>query len=256
MAGVYLHRMKIIRLIGVLALALLGMVGCAAPGTNQADVDNEKLAQLQMKLGAAYLNEGNLETALTKFQRALELSPNSPEAHNGIALLYQRLGKLDLAEQHFKQAVKTDSDFTAARTNYGSFLCQRGQPEAAEEQFRLAAADPLYRRRDAALFNAGLCMSRHGFADKAEEYYRQSLEINPAYAPALIQMAEFNYERKEYLPARAYLQRYQEVAQATARSLWLGYRVESELGDKNAASSYAVSLRGKFPDSPEAARLD
>ena len=68
---------------------------------------------------------------------------------------------------------------------------------------------------------------------------------------ALLRMAILSYQSSRYLPARAYLERYREVGPQTAESLWLGYRVEERLGDKDAAASYAMLLRAKFPDSQE-----
>ena len=74
-------------------------------------------------------------------------------------------------------------------------------------------------------------------------------------APALIQMGQISYDQGNYLSARGYLQRYLEVARHTPASLWLGIRVEKELGDKDTLSSYALLLRNNFPDSDEAALL-
>ncbi len=68
-------------------------------------------------------------------------------------------------------------------------------------------------------------------------------------------MSDLSYNQGNYLSARGYLQRYLEIANHTPISLWLGIRIERELGDKNALSSYALSLRNNFPDSKEARLL-
>ena len=52
-----------------------------------------------------------------------------------------------------------------------------------------------------------------------------------------------------------YLQRYLEVGKHTSKSLWLGIRIERDLGDNNAASSYAMLLKAKYPDAPETREL-
>ena len=51
------------------------------------------------------------------------------------------------------------------------------------------------------------------------------------------------------------LQRYLAVARHSAGSLWLGIRIEQQLGDNDALSSYMLSLKNNFPDSKEAAEL-
>jgi len=91
--------------------------------------------------------------------------------------------------------------------------------------------------------------------DAAETHFRNALEINPRVAVALIQMSQISYKTASYLSARAYLQRYLEISPSTAKSLWLGIRIERELGDKNTLSSYTLLLKNKFPDSREAKLL-
>jgi type IV pilus assembly protein PilF len=39
------------------------------------------------------------------------------------------------------------------------------------------------------------------------------------------------------------------------QSLWLGIKVEQQLGDEAAARDYALQLRRKFPDSDETRKL-
>ncbi|MCL4315813.1 MAG: hypothetical protein M1527_02950, partial [Gammaproteobacteria bacterium] len=90
---------------------------------------------------------------------------------------------------------------------------------------------------------------------KAERYFREALRISPNLPESLYQMALLSYEAQNYPSARAYLQRYAGAAQHTPRSLWLGIRVERELGDKNALASYSLLLKGKFPESEEARLL-
>ena len=56
--------------------------------------------------------------------------------------------------------------------------------------------------------------------------------------------------------ARAYLQRYADVAAHTPESLWLGVRTENQLGDDDQMATYRLKLRAKFPDSDEAKYLE
>ena len=68
-------------------------------------------------------------------------------------------------------------------------------------------------------------------------------------------MCEISFKLPNHLSARGYLQRYQQVARHTAKSLWLGIQIEQELGDKDAVSSYVLQLKNNFPDSQEAMQL-
>jgi len=64
-------------------------------------------------------------------------------------------------------------------------------------------------------------------------------------------MGSINYARGNYLSARAYLQRYEAVAEHTAESLWLAIRTEYALRDHQAWGNYALMLRNSFPDSEQ-----
>ena len=73
--------------------------------------------------------------------------------------------------------------------------------------------------------------------------------------PVLIQMSELSYEQGKLMSARGYLSQYLEFNRQSAKSLWLGIRIERGLGDKNAVSSYELLLRNQFSKSKEAKLL-
>lgn len=216
-----------------------------------ASEPTSRIAELQTRLGIEYLRQGKLELAYNRLTRALQADPDYSTAHNAMALVEERLKRPDRAEQHYRRALAANPGDSAAHNNYGLFLCRRERFEESEEQFTQAAGNPLYDQPEVAYANAGVCMKRAGNLDDAETYLRRALEINPKVPPALIAMSELSYEKGRYLPARAYLQRYLEVASHNAHSLWLGIRIERELGDKNTASSYALRLKANYPDSKE-----
>ena len=65
-------------------------------------------------------------------------------------------------------------------------------------------------------------------------------------------MAELSFELERHLQARGYLQRFEDAARRhTARTLWLGIRIERALGDRDAEASYALQLEKNFPDAKE-----
>ena len=68
-------------------------------------------------------------------------------------------------------------------------------------------------------------------------------------------MASLKYGQGDYLRARAFVQRYLDVAPAGAESLELAARIENARGDQSAAREYKDALLADFPDSPEARAL-
>ncbi len=247
------------RYLGLVGLALM-LSACTTTNTSdtlQANAGNrpDTLAETHVKLGVGYLQQGRRDLALSKLQRALELNPNLASAHNAIAIVYEQLGQLDEAGRHYQQALKLTPNDSGVLNNYGTFLCRRNELDKAEQYFLRALENPLYETPAQAYENAGLCAVRVPNTVKAEKYFRSALQINPRLPPSLYQMSVINFDRGEYLSARAYLERYAAGAKHTPQSLWLGIQVERMLGDKNAASSYALQLRSTYPDSQEARLL-
>ena len=240
-----------------LLLVPLFLAGCQTTGRNvEVSQRSNAVAEANYNLGVAYLNQGDYESALKKLNKSLAADPDYAPTHNAMGLLHQQLGKLEKAEEYYRKAVSKAPNNGVILNTYGTFLCQQGRYEEAESIFLQAANNRLYEEPEIAYTNAGTCALGNGRPGVAETYFREALARNPKLAQALVQMAALSFEKGEYLDARAYIQRYSEVARHTPRSLWLGIRIENELGGKDALSSYALTLRNRFPDSEEARLLN
>lgn len=239
-----------------LAALLLAACGGAPSrqGSSGAD-DKEKVAALNTQLAIEYMKDGDNELALKKLEKALSLAPDSPDAHNAMGLLRNRLGQHDEAETHFRAAVRSDPGNSLALNNYGQFLCQQHRLEEGQARFIEAVKNPLYRTPEIALTNAGLCALQAADTAKAEEHFRAALEKNPRLPIALLQMGQISYDRGDFVAAQRYVTRYQGIAPQSARSLALGIRIEHALGNLDQAASYELALRNRFPDSRETGQL-
>jgi type IV pilus assembly protein PilF len=206
-------------------------------------------AYINVQLGIGYMREGDYEIAMARLKKALTLNPDLAVAHSTIAVLYQELGQIKLSEEHYKKALRLDYNNSSIHNNYGQFLCKHSDPRKAIEEFEIAAGNPLYRNTYIALTNAGGCALRIPDYALAEEYLRRALEVDPQFAPALANMIQVSVDTEQYFQGRAYLQRYREVSKHTADTLWNGYKIETKLGDRDAAANYAVRLKSRFPDS-------
>ncbi len=214
-----------------------------------------QLANVNAQLGLGYLANGQLDLAWERLNAAVEADPDFATAHNGIALVYDRLNEPGKAEEHFKRAIELNPSDSAAQTNYGAFLCEHGRIDEGEKYFLKAVENPLYKNPAMAYTNAGMCKLRADDPSGAEAYFRAALRADPRFPVALVNMAELSFDNNQYLSARAYMQRYEEVSRHNPRSLWLSIRIEEKLGDKDAVSSFAMLLKATYPDSRETQML-
>jgi len=221
---------------------------------NKAE-NNHKIAVANYNVGVEYIHEGNFDKALDRLSTAMKADPDYQPVYGALGVIYQNLKQHDKAEKSFKKALQLDAGDSDALNNYGQFLCETERAEEANQYFMKAASNPLYKTPELPYTNAGICAKLHEQRDQAAEYFNMALSFNPRIPTALLQMAEISYDKGNYRAARDYLKRYLEVARQTAKSLWLGIRIEQELGDMNAVSSYALLLRNDFPRTEEAKLL-
>lgn len=236
-------------------MASLGWALAACVGGAPKDPNEPTASDIYVKKGLQYMESGRLDIAQQDLKHALELDSRSAEAHNAMGVLHERLKQLPEAEAEFKRALALDEAHVGAGTNYGRILCSQGKYAEAMKHFQKGIDSKLYASPWLALTNAGLCAKSQGNKAEAENLLRKALESNPGFAPALLQMAKLSLENRNYLSARAFLQRFDAVADFSAESLALGAQIEQGLGNSKDAGDYRKKLLRFFPDSPEASRF-
>jgi type IV pilus assembly protein PilF len=237
------------RYISVLLLGFM-LAACSSPSTKADDspqMDLEEAARINTQLGMDYLRQGNLASAEEKLKRALTQDPDLADAHVVLAILYSRKGQDDVADKHFREALSLAPNNPDALNNYGTFLCSRKRIADGEKYFIRAAQNPEFKRPELAWTNAAVCL-REAQPEKSEQYLREALKANPGYPDALAQFALICYRKSDYLRARAFLQRYEAVAQPSPQTLWVRAKTEAALGDAAAAIRYEQQLKTQFPE--------
>jgi type IV pilus assembly protein PilF len=215
----------------------------------------ERASDINLELASDYYRKGKLSEAKEKLDRAIEQNPKNAQAQALAGLLYDRLGEEKKADSFFERALSLTPKDPQILNNYATFLCQKKHFERGEKLALQAAGDPLYKTPEMAFTNAGNCARGSGDLPGAEENYRRALVLRPRYGEALYQMADLEFRMKNYLLARAFLERYVETRQTNASSLWLGWRIEKNLGNDAAVKTYSERLKSEYPRSPETSEL-
>ncbi|HET6655018.1 MAG TPA: type IV pilus biogenesis/stability protein PilW [Gammaproteobacteria bacterium] len=244
--------MRILIAAGAL-LAMLLVAGCVSTTPEEGQVQPKEAARYNVQLGVAYMQQGRLDLALQKLQRALKQDPNLASANTAIARLYERRGNTDLAARYYQRALDIAPQDPKVQNAYGVFLCRHDQVAESEAYFLAAARDPDYATAEAAYTNAGICLLKIDEKAKAEADFRQALQVEPDYAEALWQLARLSYDEGKYLQTRAFLQRFMAHTRSPQPEvLWLAARTEQALGADTEAHKFARRLMARFPRSAEA----
>lgn len=226
--------------------------GCVTT-TNRAEVNTESAHSTRIELGMKYLEVGKRDNARFQFSKALKLKKNSAEAYQGIAMVHQANGEMEPAAKAFDKAMDyaDDSNRSAIQVAYGKYLLETEETKKACEYFEQAAGDYDYPVREEALYLAGQCAGMLGNHQRERAAYEHALNLSPNYAPALIELAEIYFTAEQYAKSKRLLDRYATLAKPTARSLWLGIRIERIFGNRDKEASLALALKNLYPYSKE-----
>jgi len=88
----------------------------------------------QVRLGTEYFNRGDYGNAERQFRDAVEKAPKDVTAWIGLAASYDRIGRFDLADRAYDQAIKLGGATTLILNNQGYSYMLRGDIGKAEEK--------------------------------------------------------------------------------------------------------------------------
>jgi DNA-binding transcriptional MerR regulator len=110
---------------------------------NQAREKYEAALELKPEYPDALVNLGNLlhrhglgPAAEWAFRKALYINPDHPEANYNLANLFEERGELDNALLFFRKALHEDPEFADAHFNLGRVLEKRGDLQGARKHWR------------------------------------------------------------------------------------------------------------------------
>lgn len=242
-----------------LLVAVLLLAGCASNQSNDVyweKSDLEEAARLNTQIGIELARSGDLERAQEKLEKAIGQDSRYPVAHQTLALVHMWGGDLEASEESFIRALRLDEGNPETLNNYGSLLCRQQRYDEAHEQFSAAVADRRYATPDRAYLNAGVCAMQAQNRERAENSFRSILKLNPRHAGALLELVRLNHHFGQYIKARAFMQRLEDVVPKVPPSaLLLAAKVELSLRNRAGAKQYAEKIRLQYPDSPELIEL-
>jgi type IV pilus assembly protein PilF len=240
-----------------LILMFLLLSACASqPGSRSSfhEGNRQESARIHAELGSGYYQQNQMDIALEEFTKATVFDPTYSSGFNGLAMTYAAINEDVKAEDYFKKAIALDPKNSEAHNNFGSFLCSRNRVDESITRFLEAVKNPLYTTPFIAYTNAGYCSLKKSDVSSAERFFSLALQYQPLLHNAAYQLAKIYFDRQQYGLAQ------QTMMNALANNpnpemLLLGIRIERQLGNKDAASSYALELRRKYPDAPQTKSL-
>src|SRR5262245_38916816 len=184
----------------LVAVFLAGMLAACVTNTKDGgrplkDEDpQDAAAKYNIQLGTAYLQQGKYALAKEKLERSLKQNPKDPDVHTSLGLLYDRTGSPQLADKHFREALRLAPGKPDLLNNYAVYLCKNGRVDEGVDRFVTVAANKFYPTPEVALTNAGVCLRGAKRLDDAEQKFIGAIRARPNYSEATVQLAGLNVE--------------------------------------------------------------
>ncbi|WP_444676787.1 type IV pilus biogenesis/stability protein PilW [Halomonas sp. E19] len=220
----------------------LWLGGCAAQPEERAGAAHDPAAAFT-ELGIAYLERNNLARAMAALDRALQFSPDNPEALQAMAIVYQRQGEHALADSTFQRALQADPGFSRARNNYAAFLYSRGQVEKACRQLEQASHDTQYASRAQLFVNLGQCQWEMGHVPQARQSLERAKNLDPRSPAPYFMLAELELAQGNLDAAQQQLNLYIRLAGMTPDAQALARDIARAGGDTRLVTPGPDGLR-------------
>jgi type IV pilus assembly protein PilF len=209
-----------------------------------------------IQLAVAYYDANDMAGARRHINNALAINNRSADAYNVLALILQREGDLDLADETFRRAIALDRENPRVRNNYAAFLFGQARYAEAYEQLQVVSNNVDYEGRAGAFENLGRSALMLGRKDDAQRAFERALQLNSNLYLSALELTQLRIDKQEWSFARRSYDQYLTIKEFynlpfNAQSLWIGIQLESHSGSRAQLEIYTTLLTTLFQNSPE-----
>ena len=163
-----------------------------------------------LEQGETLASEGLIEEALSRFEQALEASPENPEAIEAVGRALLNLGRLEEAEASFLDALELDPDWVAPRMGLALVALSRDEPfKIVHHLERAVEADPGFPE---AYVELGRYYGYVGEPALAKATFERWTNRNPDDADMLINAGLTLFDASDFAEAYAFFEKAVEAA--------------------------------------------
>ena len=140
------------------------------------------------------------------YQEALRFEPDNPDLHYNLGVVLIELGDPTRALEMFNNALKVDSEHLQSLMNSAILMQESGKAElrplAYERLYKVMDRQP---ENDRIYFNLGMLSMDDRQIEKAEIWFKKSIELRPDFRSALFNLALLLNENRRPLEALPFL---------------------------------------------------
>jgi len=168
--------------------------------------------ELANTLGRIKAKEGDIDGAISFFNRAIELDPNYAESYNNLGFIYHKKGDYERAKEYFEKTLEINPNHEKARMNLKNIDALMKIPK--EERTRgeiLTERDKSVSERVESLNNLGVEKGKSGDLEGAILLFNKAVELDPDHAESYNNLGYAYYKKGEYDRAEEYFKKTLEI---------------------------------------------
>ena len=131
---------------------------------------------MRFSTGVMHLREGRVDLALEEFKKAVKEDGKNPYFQKGLGLAYSAKREWKVAIAAFRKALELNPYYVDVRNDLGAALIGSGEREAGKKEFLTAFSDPTNPTPEMSARNLGQAYLEEKNYDEALNWYRTSVE--------------------------------------------------------------------------------
>lgn len=241
--------------IAFVSLLLSGCVTTTTGGFN-VDASDEQAVEDYIQLALGYYDANDLAGARRSLSNAQRLDDRNSDIYTVLALIFQREGDVELAEEHYLRAISLDRANARARNNFAAMLFGFERYEEAFEQLEQVVTDTSYDGRAIAFENLGRSALMLGKTDEAANSFRRALGLNANLYLSSLELSLLLFDQDQFAGARALFSQYLTTVDFYGiphppKALLAGIRIEGKFQNQKLVDDFSLLLTTLYQDSPE-----
>ncbi|HXK12170.1 MAG TPA: tetratricopeptide repeat protein [Vicinamibacteria bacterium] len=162
------------------------LVALAGPALAQSP----PAAETRFSTGVMHLREGRVDLALEEFKKAVKEDPKNPYFQKGLGLAYAAKRQWKDAIAAFRKALELNPYYVDVRNDLAAALIGSGDREAGKKEFLAAFSEPTNPTPEISARNLGQAYLEEKNYGEAVNWFRTSLNRNKAYADPYLGIAD------------------------------------------------------------------
>jgi type IV pilus assembly protein PilF len=239
----------------LLLLPLLALAACVTTTSQGPTTDMVGAAKDNVQLGAHYLQLGDLQAAKDKLDKAEKQDPKNRDVYRIQAVLSEQLNQPKEAERYYQKAMNLTPDSPELANTYAVFLCKQGDVDRALPQFEKVMADKLYSQPWVPATNAGVCLRGQKRTADAQRYLERAVSLNPLYPDAVVYLGDLQIDQGKPQDAFKTAQNFLATGKKQPDVLVIAVRASVAQHECGNAQLYARQLVRDYPNSAQAAQI-